>query len=146
MTKFKDFFLYLIFLLSFNSISVAEDKYFNEGLKLFNEEKYEDAKFLFERSIVFDPKASESYLYLAKIYEVEKNSKKEEKNIETTLLLDPTNEEALLMSMRIALEKTNYSKVKSLSETFSRVCKKLCNEKNEIIETLNNLEPKNESW
>ena len=145
MTKFKDFFLFLIFVLSFNSISVAEDKYFNEGLKLFNEEKYEDAKFLFERSIVFDPKASESYLYLAKIYKVEKNSKKEEKNIETTLLLDPTNEEALLMSMRIALEKTNYSKVKSLSETFSRVCKKLCNEKNEIIETLNNLEPKNES-
>ena len=145
MTKFKNFFLFLIFVLSFNSISVAEDKYFNEGLKLFNEEKYEDAKFLFERSIVFDPKASESYLYLAKIYEVEKNLKKEEKNIETTLLLDPTNEEALLMSMRIALEKTNYSKVKSLSETFSRVCKKLCNEKNEIIETLNNLEPKNES-
>ena len=145
MTKFKDFFLFLIFVLSFNSISVAEDKYFNEGLKLFNEEKYEDAKFLFERSIVFDPKASESYLYLAKIYEVEKNSKKEEKNIETTLLLDPTNEEALLMSMRIALEKTNYSKVKSLSETFSRVCKKLCNEKNEILETLDNLEPKNES-
>jgi len=145
MTKIKNFFLFLIFVLSFNSISLAEDKYFNEGLKLFNEEKYEDAKFLFERSIVFDPKASESYLYLAKIYEVEKNSKKEEKNIETTLLLDPTNEEALLMSMRIALEKTNYSKVKSLSETFSRVCKKLCNEKNEIIETLNNLEPKNES-
>ena len=145
MTKFKNFFLFLIFVLIFNSISLAEDKYFNEGLKLFNEEKYEDAKFLFERSIVFDPKASESYLYLAKIYELEKNSKKEEKNIETTLLLDPTNEEALLMSMRIALEKTNYSKVKSLSETFSRVCKKLCNEKNEIIETLNNLEPKNES-
>ena len=145
MTKIKNFFLFLIFVLSFNSISLAEDKYFNEGLKLFNEEKYEDAKFLFERSIVFDPKASESYLYLAKIYEVEKNLKKEEKNIETTLLLDPTNEEALLMSMRIALEKTNYSKVKSLSETFSRVCKKLCNEKNEIIETLNNLEPKNES-
>ena len=145
MTKFKKFFLLFIFILSFNSISLAEDKYFNEGLKLFNVEKYEDAKFLFERSIVFDPKASDSYLYLAKIYEVEKNSKKEEKNIETTLLLDPTNEEALLMSMRIALEKTNYSKVKSLSETFSRVCKKLCNEKNEIIETLNNLEPKNES-
>ena len=142
MTKFKKFFLLFIFVLSFNSISLAEDKYFSEGLKLFNEEKYEDAKFLFERSIVFDPKASNSYLYLAKIYEVEKNSKKEEKNIETTLLLDPTNEEALLMSMKIALEKTNYSKVKSLSETFSRVCKKLCNEKNEIIETLKNLEPK----
>ena len=49
------------------------------------------------------------------------------------------------MSMKIALEKTNYEKVKSLSETFSNVCKKLCSEKDEIIKTLNNLEPKNES-
>ena len=118
---------------------------FNEGLKLFNEEKYEDAKFLFERSIIFNPKASDSYLYLAKIYEVEKDIRKEEKNLDTTLLLEPSNEEALLMSMKIALEKTNYEKVKSLSETFSNVCKKLCSEKDEIIKTLNNLEPKNES-
>jgi len=145
MINFKKILLTLIFVVSFNSISYAQDKYFNEGLKLFNEEKYEDAKFLFERSIVFDPKASNSYLYLAKIYEFEKDTKKEEKNLETTLLLEPSNEEALLMSMRIALEKTNYDKVKSLSETFSRYCTKLCKEKDEILETLKNLEPKNES-
>ena len=114
MINFKKILLTLIFVVSLNPISYAQDKYFNEGLKLFNEEKYEDAKFLFERSIVFDPKASNSYLYLAKIYEFEKDTKKEEKNLETTLLLEPSNEEALLMSMRIALEKTNYDKVKSL--------------------------------
>jgi len=145
MKYFKKIFLTFVFVLSYNSIVFAEDKYFNEGLKLFNEEKYEDAKFLFERSIIFDPKASDSYLYLAKIYEVEKDIRKEEKNLDTTLLLEPSNEEALLMSMKIALEKTNYEKVKSLSETFSNVCKKLCSEKDEIIKTLNNLEPKNES-
>ena len=145
MIYFKKLFLTLVFVLSYSSIVFAEDKYFNEGLKLFNEEKYEDAKFLFERSIIFDPKASDSYLYLAKIYEVEKDIRKEEKNLDTTLLLEPSNEEALLMSMKIALEKTNYEKVKSLSETFSNVCKKLCSEKDEIIKTLNNLEPKNES-
>ncbi len=145
MIYFKKLFLTFVFVLSYNSIVFAEDKYFNEGLKLFNEEKYEDAKFLFERSIIFDPKASDSYLYLAKIYEVEKDIRKEEKNLDTTLLLEPSNEEALLMSMKIALEKTNYEKVKSLSETFSNVCKKLCSEKDEIIKTLNNLEPKNES-
>ena len=145
MINYKKILLTLILVVSFNSISYAQDKYFNEGLKLFNEEKYEDAKFLFERSIVFDPKASNSYLYLAKIYEFEKDTKKEEKNLETTLLLEPNNEEALLMSMRIALEKTNYDKVKSLSEIFSRVCAKLCKEKDEILETLKNLEPKNES-
>ena len=145
MIYFKKLFLTFVFVLSYSSIVFAEDKYFNEGLKLFNEEKYEDAKFLFERSIIFNPKASDSYLYLAKIYEVEKDIRKEEKNLDTTLLLEPTNEEALLMSMKIALEKTNYEKVKSLSETFSNVCKKLCSEKDEIIKTLNNLEPKNES-
>src|SRR6056300_948585 len=139
MIYFKKLFLTFVFVLSYSSIVFAEDKYFNEGLKLFNEEKYEDAKFLFERSIVFDPKASNSYLYLAKIYEFEKDTKKEEKNLETS------NEEALLMSMRIALEKTNYDKVKSLSETFSKYCTKLCKEKDEILETLKNLEPKNES-
>ena len=145
MIYFKKLFLTFVFVLSYSSIVFAEDKYFNEGLKLFNEEKYEDAKFLFERSIIFDPKATDSYLYLAKIYEVEKDIGKEEKNLDTTLLLEPSNEEALLMSMKIALEKTNYEKVKSLSETFSNVCKKLCSEKDEIIKTLNNLEPKNES-
>ena len=145
MINYKKILLTLIFVVSFNSISYAQDKYFNEGLKLFNEEKYEDAKFLFERSIVFDPKASNSYLYLAKIYEFEKDIKNEEKNLETTLLLEPNNEEALLMSMRIALEKTNYDKVRSLSETFSRVCTILCKEKDEILEALKNLEPKNES-
>ena len=70
---------------------------------------------------------------------------KEEKNLEATLLIEPSNEEAILMSMKIALEKSNYSKVKELSKKFVKVCKKLCNENKEILETLDNIEPKNES-
>ena len=49
------------------------------------------------------------------------------------------------MLMKIALKKSNYSKVKDLSETFVKVCKKLCDENDEIQESLKNLEPKNES-
>ncbi len=49
------------------------------------------------------------------------------------------------MLMKIALKKSNYSKVKDLSETFVKVCKKLCDEKDEIQESLKNIEPKNES-
>ena len=107
--------------------------------------KFEDARFMFERSIVFNPKHSNSYLYLAKIYNQEKNQKKEEKNLEATLLIEPNNEEAMLMLMKIALEKSNYSKVKSLSEDFVKVCKNLCDENKSILESLANLEPKNES-
>ena len=74
---------------------------------------------------------------------IEIYQKKEEKNLETTLLIEPDNEEAILMSMKIALEKSNYSRVKDLSKTFSKVCKKLCDENKEILESLSNLEPKN---
>ena len=137
------FFFWLI--INFSNIAIGNENFFNEGLKLYNEKKYEEARFMFERSIVFDPKDSNSYLFLAKIYNHEENKQKEEKNLEATLLIEPSNEEAILMTMKIALEKSNYSKVKELSKKFVKVCKKLCNENKDILETLDNIEPKNES-
>ena len=131
--------------INFSNIALGNENFFNEGLKLYNEKKYEEARFMFERSIVFDPKDSNSYLYLAKIYNHEENKTKEEKNLEATLLIEPSNEEAILMTMKIGLEKSNYSKVKELSKNFVKVCKKLCNENKDILETLDNIEPKNES-
>ena len=127
------------------SYSIGNENFFDQGLKLFNDKKYDDARFLFERSIVFNPKNSSSYLYLAKIYNIEEDKDKVEKNLETTLLIEPDNEEAILMSMKIALEKSNYLKVKDLSNTFTQVCKNLCEENKNILETLENIEPKNES-
>ena len=125
------------------SYSIGNENFFDQGLKLFNDKKYDDARFLFERSIVFNPKNSSSYLYLAKIYNIEEDQDKEEKNLETALLIEPENEEAILMSMKIALKKSNYSKVKDLSKTFTKVCKKLCENNKVILETLENIEPKN---
>ena len=127
------------------NISLSDENFFQEGLKLYNKKKYEDARFMFEKSIVFNPKHSNSYLYLAKIYNIEEDQEKEEKNLETTLLIDPINEEAILMSMKIALKKSNYKKVKKLSKTFSKVCETLCKENKSILENLDNIEPKNDS-
>ena len=135
----------LFFLFVFTNLTLAKENFFTEGVKLFNAKKYDDAKFFFERSIVFDPKHANSYLYLAKIYKEQENQKKEEKNLDTTLLIDPINEEAILMLMEIGIKKTNYSKVKELSERFTQVCKNLCNENKKILQDLKNLEPKNES-
>ena len=143
MTKIFKLISLLYLIINSLSISIADENFFNKGLKLFKEKKYEDARFMFERSIVFNPKDSKSYLYLAKIYNVEKNQKKEEKNLEATLLIEPDNEEAILMTMKIALEKSNYSKVKELSKTFAKVCIKLCDENKGVLETLSNIEPKN---
>ena len=143
-TEFK---LILFFYLAINifNVAISSENFFGKGLEFYKNKKYEDAKFMFERSIVFDPKNSNSYLYLAKIYNHEKNQNKKERNLETTLLIEPNNEEAILMLMKVALEKTNYSKVKELSERFSKVCKKLCKENEQILKDLENLEPKNES-
>ena len=134
----------LILLISFlNNTSFSKENFFNEALELFKKEKYEDARFLFERNIVFNPKDANSYLYLAKIYNQEENQKKEEYNLETTLLIEPDNEEALLMLMKIALKKSNYEKVIDLSDNFLKVCKNLCDENKNIQESLKNIEPEN---
>tara|TARA_Y100000741_G_C18166783_1_gene523516 strand:- start:331 stop:771 length:441 start_codon:yes stop_codon:yes gene_type:complete len=142
MNKLKQIlFLYLI--INIFNISNSNENFFNKGLNLFENKKYDDAKFMFERGIVFNPKDSKSYLYLAKIYNIEEDQKKEEKNLEATLLIEPSNEEAILMYMKIALDKSNYSKVKDLLKNFDEVCKKLCNENKNILESLENIEPKN---
>jgi len=147
MIKNTKFIIFFYILINFLNISAGNESYFNKGLELYKDKKYDDARFMFERSIVFNPKDSSSYLYLAKIYNVEEDQRKEEQNLEAALLIEPDNEEAILMSMQIALKRSNYSKVKDLSKTFTKVCKKLCDKNKDILETLANIEPKNnESW
>ena len=134
-------------MIAINLISSAssEGSFFEEGKIKYSEKKYEESKFLFQRNIVFNPKDQDSDLYLAKIYKFENNKNEEQKNINTVLLLNPKNEEANYLLMEIELKNSNYSKVKELAENFSKFCNKLCNKKNLILESLKNLEPKNES-
>jgi len=135
----------LVLVLSANIVA-SKENFFDEALKMYQDKKYEDARFMFERSIVFNPKDARSYLYLAKIYNHEEDERKEEYNLDTALLIEPNNEEAILMLMKVALKKSNYSKVKDLSQTFIKVCEKLCDENDEIQKSLKNIEPQNESW
>ena len=126
-----------------SNFALSKESFFEEALKLYENKKYNDARFLFERNIVLNPKDAKSYLYLAKIYNHEEDQRKEEYNLETTLLIEPNNEDALLMSMKIALKKSNYKKVKELSEIFIKVCSNLCKENIKIQESLKNIEPEN---
>ena len=122
-----------------------ENNFFNEGKKLFDQEKYEDSKFLFERSIVYNPKHSNSYLYLGKIFKIEKNKKEEEKNINTALLLDPKNEEAMYILIDLELERSNFSKVKDLKKDFKKICTSLCEKISSIDTRLKDFENKDAS-
>ena len=140
----------LILMFSFISIffinnHAISESFFDEAKQKFDQKKYDDSKFLFQRNIVYNPKNAESYLYLAKIYKSEENEKEELKNLNTTLLLDPKNEEAMHLLINYELKKSNYSKVKELKENFSMICQKLCKEINTIEKSLSDIEPKNGS-
>jgi len=137
--------LTIFIVLNFYNLSTAEENFFKEAKKKFDERELEDSKFLFQRNIVFNPKDAKSYLYLAKIYNSEENEREEEKNLNTTLLLEPSNEEAMFMLINIRLKRSNYSEVKELKEKFSTICSNLCEKINSIDESLKNIEPKKDS-
>ena len=88
--KFR-FVLFFYCVINIFNVSPGNENFFDKGVELYKDKKYEDARFMFERSIVFNPKDSNSYLYLAKIYNVNKDQKKEQKNLEATLLIEPDN-------------------------------------------------------
>ena len=145
MIKKYNIIIILLFSFSFIVNALGENNFFMEAKKNFDEKKYDASKFLFQRNIVFNPKDENSYLYLAKIFDIEENEREKEKNINTVILLNPKNEEAVYILMEIELKKSNYSKVRELIKNFTKVCIKLCDNKNLILQSLKNLEPKNES-
>ena len=143
--KYKYIIFFSLFFCFNINISFAEKNFFNEAKKKFEEKKLDESKFLFQRNIVFNPKDAKSYFYLAKIFSEENNDKEKEKNLKTTLLLEPTNEDAMLMMIYVELDKSNYSEVNELKENFEKICKKLCDKITKIEDSLKDIEPKNES-
>ena len=137
-------FIVLIIVMSF-STSIANENFFNEAKILYEEEKYDESKFLFQRNIVFNPKDSKSYLYLAKIFHVEENELEEEKNLNVTLLLEPDNEDAMYMLIDMELKRSDYSEVKDLLNNFSKICNLLCDKIASMEKRLNDIEAKEDS-
>jgi len=142
----KKFLIFFLICFGINSLTNAsENNFFEEGKKLFDKENYEESKFLFQRSIVYDPKHANSYLYLGKIFKIEKNAKEEEKNINTALLLDPRNEEAMYILIDLELERSNFSKVEDLKKDFKKICSTLCEKITSIDTRLKDFEKKDAS-
>lgn len=130
----------LILFFCSSSLVYSNENFFSEAKKLYDQSKYDESKFLFQRNIVFNPKDAKSYLYLAKIFKIEENNNELEKYLETTLLLESDNEEAMYMLIDIELEKSNFSKVKSLTNDFKVICSELCDKVSSIKERLKNFE------
>ena len=138
----KNFFsinLLVLLLLSINN-SYAKSSYFDEGKKLFSQKKIDESKLKFEKDIVFNPKNQISYLYLAKIFKIKNNDKLFEQNLNTVILLNPKNEEAIYLLASLKVKQSNFDKSKELIETFKKVCVELCTKENELNNKLKNLQ------
>ena len=138
--------LTIFIFLGINFSSYAkENNFFDEAKKLYEEKKFEESKFLFQRNIVYNPKDAKSYLYLAKIYKKEEDKSEEEKNINSTLLLEPRNEEAMYLLIDIEINRSNFSKAEELKNDFKKICSSLCEKISSIDIRLKEFEKKDAS-
>ena len=119
---------------------ITKENFFSEGVKLFNEKKFPESKFKFEQDIVFNPKSEVSYLYLAKIFKERENDELQEQNLNTVILINPQNEEALYLLTLLNIKKSDYEESDRLIKKFNKVCKKICEKKSELISKLKTLE------
>ena len=134
----------LLLVVSIPSYS-KEKNFFDEAKKLYEEKKFEESKFLFQRNIVHNPKHAKSYLYLAKIFKKEEDDSEEEKNINTALLLEPRNEDAMYLLIEIEIDRSNFSKAEELKNDFKKICFSLCDKIPLIDSRLKEFEKKDAS-
>ena len=131
----------LIFFLLVNLLQ-AKTEYFNEGVNLYKKEKFKEAQFKFEQEIVFNPKSELSYLYLSKIFNKLDKKDLEEQNLNTVMLLNPKNEEAIYNLAKLKLAASDYKKSKELNNRLSSICNKFCNKNSELKIEIENLSKK----
>jgi len=131
----------LIFFLFMSSLFAKPD-YFGEGVNLYKKEKFKEAQFKFEQEIVFNPKSELSYLYLSKIFNKLDKKDLEEQNLNTVMLLNPKNEEAIYNLAKLKLASSDYKKSKELNNRLSSICNKFCNKNSELKIEIENLSKK----
>ena len=131
----------IIFFLLINSL-YAKSEYFVEGVNLYNKEKFKEAQFKFEQEIVFNPKSELSYLYLSKIFNKLDKKDLEEQNLNTVMLLNPKNEEAIYNLAKLKLASSDYKKSKELNKRLSSICNKFCKKNSELKIEIENLSKK----
>ena len=133
----------LFFIILFLSTNLfAKSEYIKDGIDLYNKNKFEDAKFKFEQDIVFNPKSELSYLYLSKIFNKQDKKNLEEKNLNTVMLLNPKNEEAIYNLARLKLTSSDYEKSTELNIKLKSICSKFCTKSDQLKIEIENLSEK----
>ncbi len=132
--------IFCIFFLT--SIANAKSEYFKAGIDLYKKKKFEDAKFKFEQDIIFNPKSELSYLYLSKIFNKQDKKDLEEQNLNTVMLLNPKNEEAIYNLAKLKLTVSDYEKSKELNRRLKSLCNNYCIKSEKLKKEIENLSKK----
>ena len=133
--------IFILFIFLQSSL-LANTQYFKDGLKFYNKKNFTKAKFKFEQDIVFNPKSELSYLYLSKIFKSLNKKDLEEQNLNTVMLLNPKNEEAIYNLAKLKLSSSDYQKSKELNKILETVCSKFCNQSKKLKIEIENLSKK----
>ena len=139
--KFK-LYIKIIILLLAPSMLLANTQYFQDGLSLYKKKKYNEAKFKFEQDLVFNPKNEMSYLYLSKIFKNLKQKDLEEQNLNSVIILNPKNEEAIFNLAKLKLEASDYKKSKELNDKLIIFCRNFCDKSQRLKIEIENLSKK----
>ena len=73
------------------------------------------------------------------IFKERKNDELQEQNLNTVILINPKNEEALYLLTLLNIKKSDYEESDKLIKKFNKVCKKICEKKSELILKLKTL-------
>ena len=121
---------------------MSNTEFFEEGLTLFKNKKLNEAKFKFEQDIVFNPKSEMSYLYLSKIFKSFENKNLEEQNLNTVILINPKNEEAIYNLAKLKLDSSDYKKSKELNDRLMSLCNNFCEKSKKLKKEIEDLSKK----
>ena len=111
-------FQFILILILIPNFLYAKTQYYQDGLNLYKNKKFNEAKFKFEQDIVFNPKSEMSYLYLSKIFNNLEKKVLEEQNLNAVILINPKNEEAIYNLSKLKLSTSDYKKSKELNERY----------------------------
>ena len=120
----------------------ANTKYFKQGIDLYKNKKFDEAKFKFEQDIVFNPKSEMSYLYLSKIFKSFEKKNLEEQNLNTVILINPKNEEAIYNLAKLKLDSSDYKKSKELNDRLMSLCNNFCEKSKKLKKEIEDLSKK----
>ena len=125
--------LILIFFINLEfTANAANIDYYNQGIKFFNLNDYKEAKYYFEKDIVFNIKNEKSYLYLSKIALFDKDKMQQRNYLDTVLVINPKNEEALYLKILFNIDEGDFKKAQESNLIFAKICKDLCSKKSDL--------------